>query len=136
MNKTPVLTTTDTTAASPTSRMCRLDLRAVPTARRPAKRGFGRSALLRLGVTIVALELVIAGGLRLGVGAPQERPAAAPVAEVTQIAPRASALPLSALDVPPAHPAVVRQIREDAARIADAAPTVHLQGGPTGFGTF
>ena len=132
MNKTPLLATAPR-PTPPTSRMCRLDLRAVPTARRPAKRGFTRAAMLRLGATIVAIELVIAGGLRLGVGAPEDRPVAA---EVVQVAPRVAALPLSALDAPPAHPAAALRIRQDAARIADAAPTVHLQGGPTGFGTF
>lgn len=140
MNATPLLATADSTANPPTSRMCRLDLPIIPARRptasgvaRPAKRGLTRSAFLKLGLTIVAIELVIAGSLRLGVGAPEAAPA---VAKIVRVAPRAHAHTPSARVAPAARPAVAPVTPDETQDVADATSGPHLQGGPTGFGTF
>jgi len=119
---------------------CRLDLRVVPAPApptpkaEPKKRSIGRRTWIRLGVSIVALELLVAGGLRVGVGAPESKTVAPADAAIS--AP-VTARSLSTFEAPTARPSVAAVIRERAEQIASAelAPA-HLAERPSGFGTF
>lgn len=92
------------------------------TRRRP------RPRLLRLAVIMLALEGLVAGGLRLGVGEP---PSANPQ-QLGEPTPAIAALALPAPTAPALRPAAFAAL----CVATNDAPEVHLAGGPTGFGTF